>query len=424
MSNGKASAISILQVDALDSRPIFTMNCADKEEALRILHVDDDTSLLELSKMILETENKFQIDTAASVDEAFNKLNKQTYDAIVSDYDMPLKNGLDFLQELREKKNNIAFIIFTGRGREEIAVKALNLGADRYINKSGAPDAVYCELADAINKVVERKKAKSLLVESEAKYRMLVEETPQGIMIAQGVPPRIVFANSSMGKLLGYTSEEFTFLSPQEVLALVYSEDREIFFNRFRDRLMGKQRESSYDFRAVRKDGSVVWLQASSNLIQYNGQPAVQAMFLDVDERKKADETIRKSEERYREFANSLPEIVFDADPEGKLTFFNKRAFEITGFTQLDFDKGLNAFQLIAPEDRERAINNIKKLFAEENLENSEYKIKRKDGSIFIALIKTARVVFENKICGFRGLAVDVTEHKRKQRNNKKSFEI
>jgi DNA-binding response OmpR family regulator len=169
MINAKASAASRLQMDEVNAQPVFSMNYSVQEEALHILHVDDDASLLQLSKMILESENKFQIDTAMSVDEAFKKLDTETYDAIISDYDMPQKNGLDFLKELREQKNHIAFIIFTGRGREEIAVRALNLGADRYINKCGAPDAVFCELADAIRKTVERQKAKSLLVESEAK---------------------------------------------------------------------------------------------------------------------------------------------------------------------------------------------------------------------------------------------------------------
>ena len=417
MSSGKASVQSELHATEENSRPSFTMKYSVQEEvqeeAFHVLHVDDDASFLQLTKMILEAENKFQVDSATSVDEAFKKLSKQTYDAIISDYDMPQKNGLDFLKELREQKIDIAFIIFTGRGREEVVVRALNLGADRYINKSGAPDAVYCELADAVNKVVERKRAKSLLLESEAKYRMLVEESLQGIMIAQGVPPRIVFANSAMGAMLGYAAGEFMSLSPKEVMALVYSEDREVFFNRFKDRLMGKQRESSYEFRAVRKDGSILWMQASSNRVQYNGEPAVQAMFLDIDERKKADETIRKSEERYRELANSLPEIVFEADTGGRLNFFNKRAFEITGFTQQDFDKGLNAFQLIVPEDRQRARSNLKKLFDGENFGPNEYKLARKDGSVFSVLIKTAKVVFEDKICGFRGLAVDVSELKR-----------
>jgi PAS domain S-box-containing protein len=409
MNNAEASTASGLQVVEAQSKPLFSMDYSVQEEPLRILHVDDDNSLLSVSKMILETENKFEIDNVTSVDEAFNKLKTHAYDCVVSDYEMPLKNGLDFLKELREQKNNIAFVIFTGRGREEVAVKALNLGADRYIDKNGSPETVYCELANAINKIVERKKAKSLLVESEAKYRILVEESLQGILIAQGLPPRIIFANSAMSRMLGYAVEEFNSLSPQEVMGLVYSEDREMFFNRFRDRLMGKQRDSNHDFRAVRKDGSILWMQASSSRIQYNGQPCLQAMFLDIDERKKAEEVIIKSEERYRELANSLPEIVFDADVEGRLTFFNKRAFEITGYTQQDFDKGLNAFQLIVPEDRQRAISNLKRLFAGENFESNEYKLARKDGSTFTVLIRTARVVFENKIIGFRGLAVDIS---------------
>ncbi|MGA2386883.1 MAG: response regulator [Candidatus Bathyarchaeia archaeon] len=122
------------------------------------MHVDDDACFLEVSKMILELENKFEIDTATSVDDAFFKLQTQSYDAIVCDYEMPIKNGLDFLKELREQENNIAFIVFTGRGREEVAIRALNLGADHYINKNSSPEAVYSELANAIRKIVESKK--------------------------------------------------------------------------------------------------------------------------------------------------------------------------------------------------------------------------------------------------------------------------
>ena len=110
-------------------------------------------------------------------------MEKQLYDVVVSDYEMPLKNGLEFLKELREQKNDIPFILFTGKGREDVAVKALNLGADSYINKNGSPETVYCELADAINKTVERKKSRKLLAKSESKYRTLVENSLQGISI-------------------------------------------------------------------------------------------------------------------------------------------------------------------------------------------------------------------------------------------------
>ena len=133
-----------------------------QEESLHILHVDGDASFLQVSKEILESENKFEIDTATSVEEAFDKLKTHSYDAIVSDSEMPLKSGLDFLKELREQKNSIAFIVFTGEDQEGVMLRALHLGADRCLNKSGSSEAVYCELADAIRKIVStRKQARS-----------------------------------------------------------------------------------------------------------------------------------------------------------------------------------------------------------------------------------------------------------------------
>ena len=103
MTNAEATAASGLQV-------VDVTDCFVQSETLRILHVDDDPSLLSVSKIILESENKFEVDNVTSVDEAFSKLETSAYDAVISDYEMPVKNGLDFLKELREQKNNIAFL--------------------------------------------------------------------------------------------------------------------------------------------------------------------------------------------------------------------------------------------------------------------------------------------------------------------------
>ena len=139
-----------------------------------------------------------------------------------------------------------------------------------------------------------------------------------------------------------------------------------VFFNRFKSRLEGKEADNSYEFRAVRKDGSIVWMEAFASEIEYNGQPAVQAMFLDIDERKKSEEVVKKSEARYRELANFLPEIVFETDLSGKITFFSQTAFEITGYTPEELEKGMNMLQFVVPEDRERAKENIRKRLAGE----------------------------------------------------------
>ena len=146
-----------------------------KAEAIRVLHVDDDQVFLKVAKQCLEMQGEFEVDTASSVNEAMEKLKKTEYDAVVSDYQMPGKDGLEFLKELREKGNTLPFIIFTGKGREEIAIKALNLGADGYFSKHGEPETVYGELAHGIRQAVERKKAEMKMWEREERLRAVFQ---------------------------------------------------------------------------------------------------------------------------------------------------------------------------------------------------------------------------------------------------------
>jgi DNA-binding NarL/FixJ family response regulator len=131
---------------------------SNNKSVIRVLHVDDDSSILEISKQILMDMCNFDIDHACCVDEAFKKLSTGQYDVVISDYEMPQKDGIQFLKELRERKSEIPFVLFTGKGREEVIIKALNLGADRYINKNGDPETVYFELAHAIDVTVEQKR--------------------------------------------------------------------------------------------------------------------------------------------------------------------------------------------------------------------------------------------------------------------------
>lgn len=162
-----------------------------EETLIRVLHVDDEGGFLKAAKQILEMQGNFQVETASSVEEALEKIKNKTFDVIVSDYIMPGKDGLQFLKELRANGNNIPFIMFTGKGREEVTIIALNLGADRYFNKIGDPEAVYGELAHGIHHSVERKRAEEELRKSEMKYRSLVEDTGAGIMRAPNITNRL-----------------------------------------------------------------------------------------------------------------------------------------------------------------------------------------------------------------------------------------
>ncbi|MGA2523757.1 MAG: PAS domain S-box protein [Candidatus Bathyarchaeia archaeon] len=390
MTRVNASGKSKLQIIEEPCQTIFSTGSFVQKEALHILHVDDDTSLLQVSKMILETENNFLIERANSVDEAFTKMKTRTYDAIICDYEMPLKNGLEFLKELKEQNRDIPFILFTGKGREDVAVKALNLGADSYVNKNGSPETVYCELADAIGKSVERKRSRKLLAESEYKYRKLVERSIQGIMIAQGFPPQVGFANASIGKMLGYSSEEFTSLSPAEVAALIYYEDRTLFFNHFRNRLEGKQDNSSFEFRAVRKDGLIIWLEAFGIRIEYDRQPAVQATFLDITERKKAQEALYFSEEKFRAYVENSPVAFFVANSDGNYEQVNEAACNLLGYCRNELLK-MNIFNVLFEELIPFGVEQF--AYLKENGKSvMEIALKRKDGRPVYVILNSVKL--------------------------------
>jgi PAS domain S-box-containing protein len=131
--------------------------------------------------------------------------------------------------------------------------------------------------------------------------------------------------------------------------------------------------------------------------------------------RLRAEEALKKSEERFRELADSLPQIVFEMDSGRMLTYVNMIAFEIFGYTQEDFGKGLNAIDLLIPEDREAAIKNIGRIMQGEILGGQEYRARRKNGGTFPIVVHSKRVLRDGNPIGVRGILIDVTDHNRMQ---------
>jgi DNA-binding response OmpR family regulator len=106
---------------------------------ISVLYVDDELALLDILKIYLEQIGKFQVDTALSARIALEKLRNSRYDVVVADYQMPEMDGIAFLVELRMMYPVLPFIIFTGKGREEVVIEAFEKGADFYLQKGGAP---------------------------------------------------------------------------------------------------------------------------------------------------------------------------------------------------------------------------------------------------------------------------------------------
>ncbi len=125
---------------------------------LKVLFVDDEPDICQQAKIFLEEESeRINVKTAPSAGKGMKELEKGDFDAVVSDYLMPRMDGLEFLQRLRDEGNDIPFIMLTGKGDEKVAMRAANMGIDRYfkkIEKGGSPKEQYKTIADSLFRIV------------------------------------------------------------------------------------------------------------------------------------------------------------------------------------------------------------------------------------------------------------------------------
>lgn len=127
-----------------------------------VLYVDDEPDLLELGKLLLEENGQFSVSPAESGAIALEMMKHQEFDAIISDYQMPECNGIRLLRHIRHD-SDIPFILFTGKGREEVVVEAINSGVDFYLQKGGDTEALFAELGHKISQAISRRSAEKAL---------------------------------------------------------------------------------------------------------------------------------------------------------------------------------------------------------------------------------------------------------------------
>ena len=265
---------------------------------------------------------------------------------------------------------------------------------------------------DAIRGVVltshdttERKRAAAALEASEARYHTLFDAAPVGIGVAD-MDGNVYATNLRMQEMMGYEPEEI--VKVNVVDTYVDNSDR----GRIIDQLRRDKRVRDFSTRLRRKDGVVFDAMIGADIIEVDGKRLLLTTIRDVTVSRRAQEALRESEERFKTFAEMLPEIVYEADERGKLVFVNKRAHEATGYSKADIDAGLEISALLAPEDRERAMADVEQILGGGRVSLGEYTACRKDDSTFPVLVRSERIVRDGVTTGIRGIAVDISERK------------
>ena len=295
----------------------------------------------------------------------------------------------------------------------EMSLKRKNdTPVDVFLSASRLPDGkliAFCE------DITERKKAEAALVESEANYKSLIEGMDESIWVIDFYEG-FIKVNDAAVKALGYLSKELLTLGIKGIDKYL---TREQLKNLIND--LHAKRHQIFETVHTAKDGTQIPVEISSSLITYRGKQAILSIARNITERKKAQQTLSKSEERYRNLADSLPEIVFETDNMGKLIYANERAFEVTKYSKEDFAKGLYVFDFILQKDKERAKENFGRVSKNIPSENNEYSFVRKDGSTFSAVIISRPILVEKSSVGLRGLVIDITERKEFEKSLKEN---
>ncbi len=285
---------------------------------MRVLFVDDDSSVLKQGKIFLEDEfDDLNIKTVTSAERGVELLEEEEFDAIVSDYQMPEMNGLEFLRTVRNEMNsNIPFIMFTGKGREDVAMDALNLGADRYLQKGGDLKSQYGLLAQAIVREVDLSLAEEKLRKSERRYRQIAENAHDLIAFVD-FEGNILYANQTHEDLLGYKPEE---LVGENIFEFQHPKDVDRVKKRVSENLLS-DRELSVEARVKCKDGSYKWLSVLGKALlddEFN-LDKILLVGHDISDRKEMEEKLKK----YKAGVEASSDSIYMIDKDYRYIFAN-----------------------------------------------------------------------------------------------------
>jgi PAS domain S-box-containing protein len=295
------------------------------------LYVDDEPSLLEITRIMLEATREFSISTANSAPEGLEALRKKPFDAIISDYQMPVMDGIEFLKNVRSLFGDIPFLLFTGKGREEIVIEAINCGADFYVQKGGEPQAQFADLMHKVKIAVERKRSRTALQKSENNYRTVIENI-QDVFYRCDNEGILDMASPSWAALLGYDSVDECLGKNIAETFWMFPEKR----TEFLERISSEGRVENFEIILKHKNGSPVTVSTGSHLfyISERNEFGIEGIFRDISAQKKAEQHLEESRHLQESIVQGLPLPAFVIDKDCRVISWNKALEEYCGIRQ------------------------------------------------------------------------------------------
>jgi diguanylate cyclase (GGDEF)-like protein/PAS domain S-box-containing protein len=272
-------------------------------------------------------------------------------------------------------------------------------------------DEVYAGMA-VWQDITERKSAEASLKESEARYRNLFENA-NDLIYVHDLKGNYLSVNQTAERVIGYTREEAMKMNMREIIVPSHYKRT---LKMMKEKFSGAE-QTVYEVDCVTKDGKQITLEVNSSLIDQNGSPlAVQGIARDITERKRAEQSLKESEESYRELFENANDLIYTHDLTGNFTSLNRAGETITGFTRVEALK-MNICEVVAPEFLEAARAMTARKVEGDAPTAYELEIIAKDGHrVYLEL--STRLILQNGVpIGVQGIGRDITERKRTEKS-------
>jgi PAS domain S-box-containing protein len=264
--------------------------------------------------------------------------------------------------------------------------------------------------------IIYRKRAEEALRQSEEHYRTLVEESFDGIFVQKG--PEIIFANQLLCDMLGYEENE---LEGMDHWLIYHPDYQELIRERSRARMRGDIFPSQYEVVLQRKDGTSFDGEINARAISLNGEPGVQVWVRDITERKRSDEALKESEERYRSLVNSSTDAILMMDNERLIVSCNQAFLDLFGYEKNEIDG--KSIRIIHQSDESfRSFGEMTYPAIERTgTYRTEWEFKRKDGTIYpVETVTSVIKSHDGEISGYVAIIRGTAERKRAEEEKKK----
>ncbi len=384
---------------------------------MRILLVEDNPGDVRLLQEYLDEAGAFRcrVTHADRLSAGLKRLQETGADVVLLDLSLPDSHGVDTLVRMHAAAKDVPIVVLTGMEDETLGIELVQAGAQDYLVKGRLTGQL---LVRALRYAVERKRAEEIVRRTEEKYRSIVENAVEGIF--QSTPEgRYLSVNPALARMYGYES-------PQELIASVKDIAHEIYVDPDCRRalmhlLEGRGVVQGFEYEVYRKDGSTLWISESVRAVRDEQGKVLyyEGTIDDISERKRAEEALRESEERFRAIMDNSPSMIFLKDIEGRYLLVNRK-FEDSFHVANRAIIGKTDGEIFPPEQAAAFRANDRKVLDTGRPMEFEEVALHDDGPHTSIVVKFPLLNVRGQCYALCGITMDITDRKRSEEERRK----